>query len=270
MKLCYSRLLVSAVVLVVLVSVVVALAGCGGKGGAGGAAMPKMLPKDVGGFIVADFATLRGDKDLKPAYNECKDQITPYLDALGISTNDVSQVGASEDGEKWILEGSFNLGDVRTKLKDNGYDDDEYKGVETWEGNLSVALVSGSRIVVGTDLDTVHNCIDVIKGDHRSLYDDNQDIRDVMGKLPSGIIYGVSLSDRPGIVLVGYSVVKKNSDTIHITSVYLCEDADSASGNESGIRNDMKAEKSYNDVEVTGDGKYVTATADQNIEDVSL
>jgi hypothetical protein len=256
--------------LVLLLSLTVVLVGCGGGTGDAVAMMDK-LPKDTEAFSFVDVKAIRADKDLDKAYEGLEGDIKSEFEELGVSVDDVD--GMAQGGSVTILEGRFDLGDVRKELEGNDYDDDKYKGVETWEGDLSVALVSASCIVTGEDLDRVEDCIDVIKGDDDSLHDD-ANLQDLVSRLPSGIVsyvYPGDYEEYEGLEAVGYSLVKKAADTMRVTAIYRFEDEGAASAAADDIEKDMKEDiegTTATNVAVTRDGKYVKATGDVKIDDM--
>lgn len=255
-----SRFLTCAMTLVLLLSLA-GLVGCGGGGGGGtgdAVAMMDKLPKDTEAFSFVDVKAIRSDKDLDKAFEGLKDDIKSEFEELGVSVDDVDSM--AQGASVTILEGRFDLGNVSKELEDNDYDDDKYKGVEIWEGDLSVALVSASYIVTGEDLYRVEDCIDVIKGDDDSLHDD-ANLQDLVSRLPSGIalsVYPGDYEEYEGLEAVGYSLVKKAADTMRVTTIYRFEDEGAASASADDIEKDMKEDiegTTATNVAVTRDGK---------------
>lgn len=267
-----ASFLVCGLATAMLLFSVVASVGCrnGGNGNGGGegavVAMMERLTENVTKFYFVDVRAFRADNSLDEIYKASRDTIEFDFRQLGISAADVDTM--AKGGGVTILEGSFSLGSVRDELRGNGYDDAEYKGIETWGRDLSVALVSKSCIVTGGSTDTLEDCIDAMKGDCASLYD-NADARDVVGRLPDGLWTNVSFKQAglDGLKAEGRSGDKKDADTIRMTVIYLFEDEDAA-GNARGDIEDESADNA--NVEMTQDGKYVTVSADVAIEDVLL
>jgi len=244
-----------------------------GNGGATALSMMKKLPASVTSFDFVDYGSFRADDDLRGAYSDANDRYNDELADLGILAVDVDYMTRAE---RWlppnspsslvILEGTFNLHDLSAELKDKDYyHENEYKGVQTWAAVLhhSVALVSASCVVYGNNIEVVEDCLDVIKGGADSLYD-NADLRDVVTKLPTGVLVLGDLGDQ----VVGESVVKKNGDTLRLTAVYLCEDEAAAASFKSWFEATIAADPdSFRNSELSQNGNYVTVAGDAAIED---
>ena len=266
----------------VLAGVVLSMtAGCGGGGGGNGngdgnggvtaLSMMEKVPASATSFHVVNYGSFRVDDDLRRAYSQADAEYSDDLAELGIRTADVDyMIRAARwvQPDAWsglvILEGTFDLDDLSARFKDNEYYRDEYNGVRTWAGGgLSVALVSASCIVYADYVDKVRYCLDVIKGGADSLYD-NEDLRDVVAKLPAGVLVSGELGDK----VIGASVVKKNADTLRITGVYLCEDEAAAAAFKSWYEAAIAADPdSFKNPEVSQNGKSVTVAGDAAIED---
>lgn len=270
----HSNSLLSGLALVMLLLLLVALPGCGGDGdsnGNGGGwaeAIMNRVPRDAAKFMFTftDFAAMRADDELSRFYDDYKKDIGSECEALGISPDSVDSASKGYSG--WIflvLDGEFDLDEVRQALKDKGYQGGEYKEVQTW-GNKSadvgaIALVSADCIVIGDDVDNLQKTIDVIKGDEDSLSDD-EDMLDLMGRLPPGMVVSVSTYYKtyPGCETTGYSLNKVDSDTVLVTMILLFEDEDSADDAMQAV------EGEHEDGEVTRDGKYITVNFESDIK----
>jgi hypothetical protein len=263
-----------------LLLLTVSLVGCGGGGNAGEGAVALMdkLPKDAQTFqtfIFIDIKAIRADTDLDRAYETVKDSMQPGIEVLGVSVDDVESEALS--GSVTILEGQFDLDEVKQELEGNGYEANKYNEVDTWENSSvdieAVALVSESCIVFGSRIGSVEGCIDVIKAHADSLSDD-ANLQDLVGRLPSGIVvscYSGELGQYEDLVNVGYSIVKKTADTVGLTQIYQFQDESTASAAVDDIKNDMKDQTEWTtatNVAVTRDGKYAKATADVKTDDI--
>jgi hypothetical protein len=279
MRLHNPRFLISGLALVTLLLSVAALVGCGSwndgdsdddaNGGGVAISAMKKLPKDAGGFTFIDLAATRADDDIAELYDHAVGMIESECDALGISTDDVDRV-ADGDTVK-ILEGSFDLDQVRQELEANGYEADRYKEIDTWEKSHAdieaVALVSESCIVVGSSMDRVKDCIDVIKGNADSLGDDKE-VSEIVGRLPTALWVDVRADDSGmGFEAYGWSAAKKDSSTVLVTHVFLFDD-EPASDVVEGIVDAYKQGYKTDKVEAKQDGRFVTVTVEQDIDDM--
>jgi PKD repeat protein len=234
----------------------------------------KDLPQGPGLFIFTDVTALRADDDFVVACSNYDAQLEIDCGALGISLDDVYSRTKSESLS--ILDGHFNLDDVRDYLEDFSYQNAEYKGVETWvsetanEDMVAVALLGGSCIILADSSGSLEDCIDAIKGDTDSLGDDEY-VSDAMDRLPAGIRVVVSTDEHfEGCRAYATSVAKKDSNTALYTSFVLFDDEDSASGAMEAIEDEFQGDLDYYDnVEVTQDGSCVVVTAESSIEHIS-
>jgi hypothetical protein len=276
----YPRILVCGLTLVMLLSLLAVPVGCGSSGGGGGeaAVMMEKLPKDSEVFMFMDFAAMRADDGLEELYDGDKEFIESeaWCGVLGISVEDVDRVacgssnihlGISSDNRVMILEGSFDLGEVKAELAGNSYEPDKYKEVETWENGSSsfgaVALVGDSCIVVGSTIGSARDCIDVIKGDSESLGDDTDSSR-VMRRLPAGLEVSVgTVQTTRGNETTGDVLAKKDSSTVRKTTVSLFEDREVADDEMEWVKGQFEE---YDNVKVKRDGRFITVTAEMDIE----
>lgn len=278
------KLAISGVLVGAMLSMIV---GCGG--GAGNSSgngngseialsMMKKVPASASSFDVVDYGSFRSDDDLRNAYSRADAEYNDDLAELGICTADVDYMTIASGclspgacGQLVILEGTFNLDDLSARFKDfkdRSYREDEYRGVQTWTSVYSiyhsVALVSAACIVYGENPYVVEDCLDVIKGGADSLYD-NADLRDVVAKLPTGILVSGELEEQ----VIGISVAKKNADTLRVTGVYLCEDEAAAAALKSWFEAAIAADpdSSFKNPGLTQNGRYLTVASDAAIED---
>gem|GEM_PF-3111546 len=271
----HSNSLTSALSLVLLLLLLVVLPGCGSDGGSDGdgngngggwaVAMMNKVPGDASMFTFTDVAAMRDDDDLNELYDDYKKKSESECAALGISSDDVDRMEEGYSGYAFtVLEGQFALDDVRIVLEAKGYQEGEYKKVQTWENSSAdieaVALVNATCIVIGDDIDNLEDSIDVIKGDDDSLSDD-EDMSDFMGRLPAGVVVSVHTYETyRGCAVTGYSVKKKDSNTVLVTMLLLFDDEDSANDAMEDTRDE------YGNSEVTKDGRYITVVAESDIQ----
>jgi len=176
---------IGAIVGVLVIAVVIAVLLIGGGGSARDIA--KMTPEGASSLGHLNLQTIRDDKDLDDIYEAIEElsEFDELEDELGVDIDDINYI--AEAGGITIIGGKFDLKDVRDELDDRDFDKDEYKGVEFWTGEYDGAVaISGDKLIIGSDK-RVKSCIKVMKGDRTSMYDDD-DVRDVINKLPGGIM----------------------------------------------------------------------------------
>ena len=266
-----------AILGVFAIVVVIASLGCL-DGSSSAKDMAKMVPDDASTFAHFDLQTMRDDKDLKEIYEKMTEGSRDDWDALGFDMDDINHMAAAEGEEGFsdglgILKGNFDLEDVRDELDDADFDEDEYKGIEIWKraswlGGDSAIAISGDTLIIGNK-DSVKDCIKVMKGSEKSVYDDNEDFRDVIDRLPGGIITIVSPSGcrhkYEGTLMAGFVNIKEDEDTLKVHVVIKFDDEDDAEDAKSELKRDLKEE--MDDVEVKQNGVFLECTAKGDFED---
>ena len=274
-----ARFLMRALGLLVLISLILAVVGCGGDGGGGGdkdaIAIMKKLPKGTDSFMFVDMKTMRSDDDLEDLFDSFSEDSGDMGDMFGVKMDDVDFVAFA--GEMYVMEGSFDLAEVREALEDSGFEKDDYEGVEIWEAfGFSLVLVDSGCVIMASGTDA-EDCVDVIKGKADSLYED-EDVSDDMAKLPGdALVVGWGggseslLTDEgyAGLEATAVSMSKKDSDEMQATAVMRFKDAASAKDAMDEVEKDMKedADSEVSNVKVTQDGMYIKATADMEMDE---
>ena len=256
---------IGAIVGVFAITVVIASLGCIESGGSV-KDIAKMTPEGANSLIYSDLQTMRDDRDLRDIYKDMKKSGTSEIDELEIDFDDVNYIATTLGGIE-IIEGKFDLKDLRDELDDLDFDKDEYKGVEFWIGEYDEAVaISGNKLILGDDKQ-VKSCIKVIKGDRTSMYDD-EDVRDVINKLPSGIFTMVSTyPPYENALVMGSAMIKEDEDTMKIEGVVKYDDEEDAEDAKSDLKREMKEEDKMFDVDVTQSGKFLEFSAKFDIED---
>ena len=257
---------ITPIVGVVVIAVVIASLGCIGGGGSA-KDIAKITPEGAGSLTYVDIQTMRDDRDLRDIYKDMKKSGTSEIDELGIDIDidDINYI--AEAGGITIIGGKFDLKDVRDELDDRDFDKDDYKGVEFWTGEYNKAVaIKGDKVIMGNDKQ-VKSCIKVIKGDRTSMYDDNEDIRDVINKLPGGIMTMVgAYASYEGALAMGSAFMKEDDDTLKMKMVVKFDDEDDAEDARTDLKREMKKGEAF-DVDVKQSGKILEVTAKMDIED---
>lgn len=267
MKQKHVFLVVPVVLLACLVIVMMGYAVGQGRGMGmerGVAGMMRQIPDDSTYFTFVDAKALRGDKDLKHLYEGWRDNPGYTLDDYGIVTDDVEHtaMGISLEGERYyLIDGDFDLREVRDKLDSLGLDEGEYRGVELWERNGEVVVLVEDLVILSTEED-VRDSIEVIMGEKDSLWD-NQDVKDIVDRLPDGIntkyISHPQYMSYEGMKAQGTSLEKKDEDTLNMIAVFMFEDEDAARHAVAEIKEDTGAEEIERS-DVKQDGMFVILT----------
>lgn len=264
----------AAIVSVLFIAVVIASLGCLGGGGSA-KDMAKMTPEGASQITHFDLQTIRDDKDLDDMYESIEKNWPEKLDEYGLDIEDTNYMSAAGGimyigtaSGIMILGGKFDLEDVRDELDDAEFDKDDYKGVEFWLGEDNTAVaISGDKVICG-DKGDVRDCIKVMKGDQQSVYDGNDDFREVIDKLPGGIMTLVTtsgLSEYKNAVANGFVVMKEDDDTLKMKGVMKFDDEDDAEDAKSDLKRDQK--ENAVDVDVVLKGKFLEYTGKKDIDE---
>jgi hypothetical protein len=270
---------IAVIVGVLVIAVVIASLGCIGDIDGGGSAkeVAKILSEDAGGLMYLDIQTIRVDKDLEDLYEELEDEFkdfdirVEYGSVCPIDIDDVNYI--VEAGRIEIVGGKFDLEDIRDELDNRDFDEDDYKGVELWigghvwsGGHEEAVAISKDELIIGRE-DEVKDCIKVMKGDRTSLYDDDEDIRDVLNKLPDGIMtYAVSTGTYEDSRAMGFALTKVDDDTLKIKGVVKFDDEYDAEDAKRDLEDDLEDDDDFDDVKVKQKGEFVEFTANIDIE----
>lgn len=243
---------------------------CGGSGG-GLAAAAKMVPRQTDSVTYSDVQQLRNSNDLRDLYDQARAswRDTDLAEVTGISVPEIDWYydAYTPDGYIEIVGGAINLQDVRNELEDNGWDEHRYQGVEVWEDGYDSVAITNGHIIVG-DPDAVEACVDVMKGDIRSMYDDS-DVAAVIERLPSGLFSGVYSEDysSSGAVASGMSAAAKNKYGAKVHEVFLFENDDDAEDAVYDIENDF-GNDDYRNIDVSRRGRFVVVSGEMDLNDL--
>lgn len=263
-----GKRIISFIVLMSLLALVVTNQGCSSSNGIGVWDMAKMMPDGINRFTFIDTEAIRGDDNLEYVYEAVEGNFDYTLDILGIDFDDVNSVAWASDPV--ILNGNFDLDDVREELDENGWEADEYKDVEIWKQDLGYEWIAlmGSYIIAGLE-EGVKNSIEVIEEEEGSIQYD-RDFKDVVDMLPDGlsILYS-TYEEYEDQEASGISIQKINNDTLRTTAVYKFQDEDAAEDAAVYIENNAEDAGLYN-VSVSQNNEYVESTAEIDIEGFPL
>lgn len=128
------------------------LLGCASIQGRGAVDMMKKVPMDSDSFVFMDIDAFRTDIALEEAYTTLEEMFEGFMDFSFFNFNDVDRLAPAFDiFDTMLVEGDFNLNEIREELEEFRYDDDEYHGTEVWrQEDRLVALLSNKLAIIGT------------------------------------------------------------------------------------------------------------------------
>ncbi len=240
------------------------------------AAMVSMVPADTLSLKWVQADSLRNDSQLSLVYGNWKASVDARLAAHGINSDDVDDFafGTGIGLRFTVLKGSFDLDQVRAKLRQRGFEDGEFKGQEMWElaagsgydADPRVVLMSG--VIILGDEGGAESCVKVIKEGDESLFK-KADIKEVVDRIPTGLYVDLEKNALAGFVVKGLesyalSVRKQDSDTLDVSGVAKFESEGDANDGDNLIEGLL--DTTFEDVDVKQNGRFLTATAELDVD----
>ena len=251
----------------------VLIAGCGQ--GAGGAikGMMKVLPDDIEYFTYFDVKSMRTDRDLRDLYDELKYEMDADSmdDETGLYFSDADAiVGAiSEDYDEWvIITGDFDFDDFRDAMEDNGYDEDEYRGVEVWSDGYDAYALINNMVVFCDNEDRIRDAIRLSIGSGSSMYD-NEDYADVLSKIPAGIYVMLMQNEYEEYSYTGGTLSKVSGadDILEFNACFKYSSERRAEDDMRELEDGMEEAFDLYAVDVRQSGEFITITGEIDMAD---
>ena len=261
--------------LVVILFSALLLTGCGGGGSFTSlAGLAKMAPQDSGTILFIDVKKIKADKDLGDMYDSMQDdfEYEMFASELGIDFDDIHYLAMTEVDfyEVTWISGDIDLDALRDNLDDYDYDKDDYRGVEIWYGYGDAVAIHNGTLIIG-DEDSVEESIKAVVDPERSLYEKNEDVRDVIKELTGGLFSMLSAEGYyPGARAVGMTFSKLNTDTMELSGCFKFDDEDDAEDALSDIERDLESGDMYRAADVSQSGNFVEFSAEIDIEEADL
>ncbi len=266
----------SGLLVVTLLSALL-LPGCDGGGGGFTSltGLAKMAPQDTGTIFFIDVIKFKSDKDFSELYEEMKDsfeyEINAGSDTDIMDFDDINYIGMGvvNYGEVIWLNGDFNFDAIRDQLKDDDYDKDDYMGVEIWYGYSDVVAIHNNTLILGGE-DGVEESIEVIADPETSVYEKNEDVRDVIREMSPGLFSIIMAGEfYPGAGAAGMAFSKVNADLMKFSGCFLFDDSEDAEDALSDIESDMES-SDFSRVDVSRSGNLVKFSAEIDMEEAGL
>lgn len=231
--------------------------------------MMKQVPDTLREFEFMDIAAIRMDDDLESLYNNWDYEYGWVINPLGMDVREVTGFGTA--GYSLLIEGSYNPITVRTKLENRNLESGELEGVETWSSEDSWIALMDSLIISANATDG-RELKNVLKGEVSSIYD-NKDFKDVIDRLPEGIILWFKEGwfrdnyQYDGLKVTGMSAVKRDKHSMAFTWICKFENIDAAQYAMDEIARDMvnDGEKMWLNINMAQYKQFLKVTAELNI-----
>lgn len=209
--------------------------------------MMKMLPSDSGEFYFAD---------VKAQFTDGNSALLASV-AKGINyimtSNHITLVEYTKD---------FDLVQLADDIAQNSTSSYNYKGITVWVQKYYNTILISDIEIRGDDNYSIQRCIEVIKSEKPSLYD-NKDFKDIADRLTGGDTISISDSSYTydgysGLLTMGYSQTKQGTTEI-MTGLYKFNNATTAQQYVTLIQEELAASPISKNasVKITQDGAFV-------------
>jgi len=242
----------------------------------------KMMPGESESLTVFNLKAMREEPNLKKYY----DVLTEEPQALILPYEDIDLVGtcASSSGKFLILilKGTFGDTDIET-ARGECENVEHYKGAEIWTECGGYYSEVDSRVILNElvmlckaeNQESVKIAIDTVEGIEKSVYENDEDVRDVVNRLlPNGITTTIMKESYAGSwygeLIVGFTAVKDKGDTIKFKMVLKFKTKEDAVEHGKEVMEEFdKEEMEISDLEMKQDNEFVEITGKLPIENLS-
>lgn len=232
----------------------------------------KLAPEGVGYITCADIEAMAEDPDLEDWHNDWIVELSYYAISC-IETTDVSAFAGFEIDWAYVFVfmGSFDLEDIRDALEEEYFVEGECSGVEIWTGGFDEAIAFIDNMVVYGDAYAVEACIRTHKNEEPSLYD-NEDMKAVADKLPSGVFSGIFGPDyiysdeglAGGMCLINLT---RGDEVCDMNSWYKFDSKASAEDAIEDVEEDLSWTWGATNIETRLSGQFIEITAEVEISE---
>jgi len=279
--------MISKIAALVILSMIMAgmsaFCGCGGGGMGDCEENMKMVPVDSIAYSYWNIGIMESDEELWDMYYIFKEsaqaeQITDMglpRSAIDDASKALLGFGSLVNATVRVMKGDFKAQDVERYLEKEGYQKSTYQEIGIWtppagKGYEPMA-VKDNTLLMGQEA-ALQAAIDVmIKSEKKSLYD-NQNIKLVVDRLPAGILVYLGTAASAGeesyedLVAYGKSLRMADEDRLHLTAVYMFQDAFTA-GNAEGSIKDYLGTQNFTDIKAERQDNFIKVTAKVYISD---
>jgi hypothetical protein len=258
------------IIMCVVICCFLMFSSCGGDGNTGIEDMRGLAgigPAGTATLMHFDVEKFRQDGDLKNIYESMAGG--PNL-AVGLDFDieDIRHYGliVADFEMTTLISGNLDFDAIRQQLESTDYTGDTYMNTEIWLGSYRAVAIAGDILIIGLE-DNVKGSIEIIEAEGTSIYDDNEDFRDVIEKLPSGIITSITgTSYYSGGLVMGYSLRKVDADTLEMNGLVKFTDEDAAIKAMPGLRGELNDGDMFSGIELSHDNEYLKFSARLAIE----
>lgn len=226
-----------------------------------------IIPAGSSNIVHFDIEKIRQDGELKDMY-ESMSASNEFSIELDISLDDVYYYCMSETNFELVtmLSGNLDFKDIRDQLGNIDYRDEVYMDAEIWlSGSGAVAIVD-DILIIGPE-DGVKGSIEIMTADGASIYDDDQDLKDVIDKLPSGLITAIlNTTYYTDSTSMGYSIHKVDSGTMEMNALVKFKNSDAAAEAISVISDELDNEDVFSEFNISQENEYVEFSVELSSE----
>jgi hypothetical protein len=231
--------------------------------------MMKHVPDTLREFEFIDTTAIRADDDLESLYNNWDYKYGWVIQPLGVDVREVTGFGSA--GYSLLIEGSYNPIAVQSKMETRNLERSEVEGVEIWSSEDSWIALMNNMIISANSIDG-RELESVLKDQSPSLYD-NRDFKDVIDRLPEGIMLwfreGSFSADYQydGLRVTGMSAAKRDKHSMAYTWICKFSSTNAAEKAMNEIERDMinDEEEMWINIRMAQYKQFLKVTAEQLI-----
>lgn len=213
---------------------------CGGNGGSGGNGSPDvpddpigLIPVDADMVIVFDVSEIQGSSVPRDVERDFEDWAEDLLDG-DIDLDDIDTLVVVGDS-LLIARGDFDFDQVRDNLEDIGYEDDEYRGFETW-GERAALIEQGNYVILGFASGAVQDFLRSLdRGRGLLAFEQDNNLSLLVEDISSGPWIVFRADNCPDVPSAGcdgsgvsYTFPEDDSSTMRVRSLFIFEDEEAS------------------------------------------
>ncbi len=265
-----TRIIGIIIILGVLISLIT---GCFREAHSSVKEMMEVLPDDIFAFMSIDLEALRADDDLEDIYDSMWGSEDELSEELGIYPSEINTIAVaySYDYDMWgFIKGDYYIDEILDTFEDKGYGHDEYRGVEIWSADYEVFAFLGNMLVTAGSEDSLRASIRISTGEGTSMYS-NEDYRDVLNRLPAGIITMLMQEEYEEYLAAGFTMRKSTgtNDTMEINGCFKFSSEQEAKNNIQQMEDDLESGDAYN-INLNQKGEFIEITWEIDMADFDI
>ncbi len=272
-----KRIALFAMIVVVVTSICV---GCTEKDDTATNEMIQMMPKTSEYVMIIDFKAAREEQGLQDLYSVVTEDSTAFL--ASTDSVDTMAVGSSSSEEFYFLLLRGRFGDQMPAVEEGCSSVETYNDTEILT-NCQESAGDDARVIFSDEMimrckvgaqETVKMIVDIVKNGGTSAYEADQDIRDVVDRLPPERLITTIVRQGYGntwqSLVAGFSITVHTAETAQFKIVLKYATQEDATTYKSNVLDDLKNQNvELSDLSTTQDSGIVEITGVLPMKDIS-